>query len=169
MLDFARLEAGAFELDAELFDGGDWVAVVTGAFNSEVEGDVAPVNLEATVPGMDLHADREALTRALWNLLDNAVKYSPDGSSVDLRMREEACWLAVEVRDRGPGVDPGERDAIFDKFARGRQAVGRAQGTGLGLAMAREIARAHGGDVTVRGRSGGGSIFTLSVPLKGSQ
>jgi two-component system sensor histidine kinase KdpD len=113
-----------------------------------------------------LHADREALTRALWNLLDNAVKYSPEGSPVAVRVRAEASWLLVEVRDRGPGVDPGEREAIFDRFARGRRAAGRAQGTGLGLAMTREIARAHGGDVTLRGRSGGGSIFTLCVPLE---
>jgi two-component system sensor histidine kinase KdpD len=165
MLDFARLEAGAFELTAESFDAEDWIAAVTRAFDSEAEGNVAPVRLEAALSGVNLHADREALTRALWNLLDNAMKYSPEGSPVAVRVREEASRILVEVHDRGPGVDPGERDAIFDKFARGRRAAGRAQGTGLGLAMAREIARAHGGDVTVHGRSGGGSIFILSVPL----
>jgi two-component system sensor histidine kinase KdpD len=167
MLDFARLEAGAFELSAEAFNAGDWVAAVTEAFNSEVEGNVAQVRLEATVPDVDIHADREALTRVLWNLMDNAVKHSPAGTPVNVRVLQEADGMAVEVRDRGPGVDPGERDAIFDRFARGRQAAGRAQGTGLGLALAREIARAHGGDVTVRGRPGGGSIFTLSLPLGG--
>jgi two-component system sensor histidine kinase KdpD len=82
-------------------------------------------------------------------------------------MRESASSIFVEVCDRGPGVDAGERDAIFEKFARGRRAAGQVQGTGMGLAMARQIARAHGGDVTVRSRSGGGSIFTLSVPREG--
>ena len=169
MLDFGRLEAGAFELVREPFGFTTWVQEVTESFNVETANDATPVRVEAASPETLVHADREALTRALWNLLDNAVKYSPAGAEVQVKIRTEDGQVAAQVCDRGPGIAANECEAIFDKFARGRHAAGAAQGTGLGLAMAREISRAHGGDVVVESRAGGGSIFTLSVPLEGSQ
>ncbi len=97
------------------------------------------------------------------------MKYSPAGAEVAIKICSEGGQGTVQVCDRGPGIAANEREAIFDRFARGHDAHGQVQGTGLGLAMAREIARVHGGDVVVESRAGGGSIFALSIPLEESR
>jgi len=165
VLDFGRLEAGGLELVHERLDAAAWVKDVVRSFNDELDGTAPAVQVDSQASGIAVRADREALTRALWNLLDNAVKYSPAGSPVEVSATTTVDRFTIDVCDRGPGVDPTERTAIFEKFTRGRTTAGRTQGSGLGLALAREIARAHGGDVTVDAHPGGGSIFTLSVPI----
>jgi signal transduction histidine kinase len=114
------------------------------------------------------HDDQAALAwtarpdaeRALDCLLENAINYSPTGAAVELVTNSGR----VEVRDRGPGLDAGEREAVFDRFHRGRAGRAGPPGSGLGLAIARELARAWNGDVTIEDRTGGGSIAVLSLP-----
>ena len=98
--------------------------------------------------------------RALDCLLENAINYSPAGAVVEL----VTSAGRVEVRDRGPGLDAGEREAVFDRFHRGRAGRAGPPGSGLGLAIARELTRAWNGDVTIEDRAGGGSIAVLSLP-----
>jgi two-component system sensor histidine kinase MprB len=102
----------------------------------------------------------DRLGRAINNLLDNAAKFSPEGSPVDVRVEDGE----VSVRDRGPGVPLDERDLIFDRFHRGSSARS-TPGSGLGLAIVRQVAEAHGGEVSVDGAPGGGTVFTLRLPV----
>lgn len=111
--------------------------------------------------------DVEALRRALLNLLDNAMKHTPDGGTVKCQTRPEGTshWV-LEVRDSGPGIPPGERQRIFEPFYRiGDELRRGTPGTGLGLALVRRTAEAHTGRVEVADAEGGGSVFTLILPI----
>jgi two-component system, OmpR family, sensor histidine kinase KdpD len=102
--------------------------------------------------------------RIVVNLLDNAAKYSPPGTPIDVRVRRYGDRLLVDVLDRGPGVPPGERDRIFEPFYRPPGVPPDVRGHGLGLSIARGLAEAQGGSVRYVPRGDGGSIFTLDVP-----
>ncbi len=114
-----------------------------------------------------IHADAEALGLALRNLLDNAVKYSPDCRTVWVETAREGGRLAIRVRDRGMGVPASEQKMIFDKFVRGSGSrTARIQGTGIGLAMARHIVEAYDGEIRLQSEPGRGSTFTILLPLE---
>jgi two-component system, OmpR family, sensor histidine kinase MprB len=114
-------------------------------------------NIEPTV----VQAAPDALTRAIGNLLDNAVKWSAEGAPIEVTVKEGS----VTVRDHGPGIDPDDLPHVFDRFYRAPRA--RAlPGSGLGLAIVRQVAEAHGGTVTASRAEGGGSLFTLSLPAR---
>ncbi len=107
------------------------------------------------------------LEQAVLNLADNALKYAPSPTPVELRAFAEDGKLAIEVADRGPGIPPKDAERIFERFYRTDKGRSRdSGGTGLGLAIVRHIALAHGGTVSVAPRSGGGSIFRLEFPLR---
>jgi len=112
-----------------------------------------------------VRADQEALSRALWNLLDNAVKYSPHCRTIWVETACEDGQVAIQVRDQGLGIAPHEREQIFKKFVRAASAeTAGARGTGLGLAMVQHIVSAHGGEVRVSSQPSGGSTFTILLP-----
>jgi two-component system sensor histidine kinase MprB len=111
---------------------------------------------ESTVAGSP-----QRLARAVNNLLDNAVRFSPPGAPVEIRLREGR----LTVRDRGPGFEPGELDHVFDRFFRGAHARERS-GSGLGLAIVRQVAESHGGSVSAANAPGGGALVTLTLPLQ---
>jgi two-component system phosphate regulon sensor histidine kinase PhoR len=164
LLDFGRMEAGARPYRLERLDTGRMVKATVEEFKQETN----PANLliEFTIPdeGPVVNADREALAQALWNLLDNAVKYSGDSAVVHVEV-EPADLVAIRVRDRGFGIPPSERKRIFRKFVRGSSARAYGvKGTGIGLAMVRHIVDAHGGKVTVESEPGKGSTFTILLP-----
>ena len=100
--------------------------------------------------------------RALQNLLENAGRYSPPGTPIEVSVRTEGERLAVTVRDHGPGLAPGEEARVFEPLSRGEAGRGVA-GTGLGLAIARTFARSQGGDVRYAPAEGGGATFTLQL------
>ncbi len=108
-------------------------------------------------------ADEALLSRALDNLLDNARKYG-NGSPVEVEARREGADVLLSVRDHGPGIPAEEIDRVFDPFFRGDSARGHAGGFGLGLALARKVAEAHGGSATAANVEGGGARIQLRVP-----
>ena len=122
-------------------------------------------------PSARCAVDEPTVRRAVANLLDNAVRHAPDGSAVDVGVAVTAAGAAVSVADHGPGIPPDQQDHIFERFWRGGAGTPDAAdgpgtpGTGLGLPIARQIALAHGGDLTVRspGPAGDGATFTLSL------
>lgn len=117
-----------------------------------------------------IKGDRDKLMLVLHNLVANAIKYTPNGGSVSVSAREATedgrAWLIVDVTDSGIGIRPEECERIFERFYRAQDTrVAKITGTGLGLALAREVARFHGGDVTVKSQIDHGSTFTLRLPL----
>ena len=112
-------------------------------------------------------ADHDALEQAVLNLLTNAVKYADGDRRVELRLRREGQFGVIEVTDHGVGIQPEERERIFEPFYRARNPEhAHVQGAGLGLALVRHIAEAHKGEVTVESTPGGGSTFSLKIPLE---
>ncbi len=165
LLDFSRMEAGARPYRLEPLDAAELAGAVVEEFR--LEGTAKDFTIECDAPeGAMVHADREALSQALWNLLDNAVKYS--GASCVVRVEvEHGREVALRVRDQGPGIPTSERKQVFRKFARGSAArAGNVRGTGIGLAMVRHIVEAHGGRVTVDSEPGSGSTFTIVLPAR---
>ncbi len=113
-----------------------------------------------------MRADAEALSRALANLLGNAVKFTPAGKAVRVGLRRDGENVVLDVEDEGIGIHPDEIGKVFEKFFQGRNAHDlSARGTGLGLTLVKHIAEAHGGKVLVESRLGRGSKFTLVLPI----
>jgi PAS domain S-box-containing protein len=108
--------------------------------------------------------DELKLQQAVRNLLENALKYSPEGSRIDLGARVQGFEVLLWVRDKGPGIPPDKQERVFERFYRGGEGKGPA-GTGLGLALVREIVQAHGGRVWVESIPGEGSTFFLALPV----
>ena len=165
LLDFGRMEAGAREYRFEQVEPAALVRGVAEEFAQEaaVRGYRVEVDADGTLPLV--RADREALGRALWNLLDNAVKYSPGRTTVWVGVASANGQVAIRVRDEGIGIAPAEQGQIFKKFVRAASAESAgARGTGLGLAMVHHIVSAHGGKVHVDSRPGAGSTFTFLLP-----
>jgi len=141
------------------------VAKVVAEFRNTAEPRGAAVTLEPAMGPLPIRADAASLSTALWNLLDNAMKYSPDHPEIRVRATRQASGVEIAVEDRGIGIPAGEQRTIFDRFVRGRQALVQGiKGTGLGLAMASHIVRAHGGRIAVESSEGSGSTFTIVLP-----
>jgi signal transduction histidine kinase len=165
LLDFGRMEAGGREYRFETLNAGELVCRVAEEFGQETahRGYQIETRLDANLPCV--RGDPEALGRAVWNLLDNAVKYSPACKTVWAEARSQNGSVAIRVRDQGLGIAPDEQKRIFKKFVRAGSAhAAGAKGTGLGLAMVEHIVRAQGGRVSVESKPGAGSIFTILLP-----
>jgi signal transduction histidine kinase len=169
LLNFGRMEAGAARYTLTEVDLAEIVRrVVDDIEPAGVQGKRVAVTGSGTGPLVN--ADTSALAVAIRNVIDNALKYSPDGSGVRVDWDQDDSCAHVRVIDAGIGIPRSEQHAIFDKFVRGRAAIdGNVAGTGVGLAMVRQILRAHGGDIAVESEAGQGSTFTLTVPLIHSQ
>ena len=126
------------------------------------------VPIETALPALDLvvQADRRQLTSAVFNLLENAVKYSEATCPVRVMTRLEGDWVEVEVRDQGYGIPLRHQERIFERFYQVDQSRERTDGgVGLGLAIVRHVATNHGGEIRVESTEGEGSTFTLAVPI----
>jgi signal transduction histidine kinase len=168
LLNFGRMEAGKLEYQFEELDAATLVREVAAEFQSESDGRSSSIELAlAEAQALMIRGDREALSRALWNLLDNAVKYSPAGCAVQLELAREGNCAAFRVRDRGMGIPAAEQKEIFKKFVRGSASrESSAKGAGIGLAMVQHIVDAHKGTVRVESRPGEGSTFTILLPVE---
>jgi signal transduction histidine kinase len=163
LLEIARLEEGKLVLSYARVDLGGVLRGVADVFEGAARD--RGVRLEVAAPrGAMGEVDPDKLTRALLNLVGNALRYTPEGRAVRcaLELRADAAIFAVE--DEGPGVPAAERERIFERFARG-EASGAAAGTGLGLAIARDLVLLHRGTLAVEDAPGAGARFVLSVPL----
>jgi signal transduction histidine kinase len=128
------------------------------------------VSIETTVvPSAAFNGDEELIRRMIGNLVDNAVRHTPPASTVRVELDETDAGYAIAVKDQGPGIPPEIRSQIFERFFRADVArpASSNDGAGLGLALARWIARTHGGDVVLARSSQSGSTFVVSLPSRG--
>ena len=162
LLDITRLEAGPLELHTE------WIPIeeVLGAAldRRELDQDSARVRIHLPDKLPLVAMDAVLMEQVLVNLIDNALKYSPPGSEVDVKVWSAGKTLTLSVADHGPGIAPGEEARIFEKLTRGAAAAGRP-GAGLGLAICRGIVTAHGGQIQAVNHPQGGAQFLVSLPL----
>ena len=163
MLDLSRLKAGALQLQPEINAAED----LLGAALSQLAGLPRAADLHTVLPAGELVVGRFDFVhslRVLMNLADNALKYSPAGSAVEISVTRDGNQIAFAVQDRGPGIEPEDAERIFEPFVRVGEAAAGCGGAGLGLAIAQRIAVAQGGHISYAPRPGGGSIFTLYLP-----
>jgi len=166
VLDFARMERGDNHYLFERCDLSRIVNETVAACRPQLEARGMSVNVSTPATPIEVRGDRDALAQVLVNLLSNAEKYSADGREVSVALSTAGHTAEIRVLDRGPGVPRGCEERIFDQFFRAHDSLsGGVQGCGLGLTLARQIARAHGGDVRYERRSGGGSHFIVALPL----
>jgi two-component system, OmpR family, sensor histidine kinase KdpD len=164
LLDMTRLESGVVELKLELHDVGE----IVGAALQRAASVLAGHHVEVAVPpGLPmLRLDGVLFEQVLFNLLDNAAKYSPPGSRIDIRATRYGELIEIEVVDEGPGIPPNDLERIFDKFYRVQAQDRRRAGTGLGLAICRGFVEAQGGWILARNRRDrSGAVLTIRMPV----
>jgi signal transduction histidine kinase len=167
--------AGDF-LDVQLLDGGTLVLVRTPFDLVELVREQAQLfflqlsthRLDIDVPDAPLvvDGDRDRMSQVVGNLLSNAIKYSPEGGEIKITVRREGSDAVIAVSDQGVGIAPKDTERIFEKFFRTEEAARTVGGTGLGLAVAREIVTSHGGTLDVESEPGEGSTFSVTMPLQ---
>ncbi len=165
LLSFGRMEAGAYPWQLQTADPRELVAGILEEFREEpqLRDRETVCRIDAGLP--PIRVDREALARAMWNLLENAAKYSAAEAPIHVFARHAGTTVEVGVEDRGIGIPKAEQAKIFKKFVRGEAArKGGIRGVGIGLALVQRIMDAHGGSVRVSSEPGRGSTFTLVFP-----
>jgi signal transduction histidine kinase len=168
VLDLSRIEAGVVELAARPGDYGGFVAEQVRLLGGLGAARGAAVKLETAGPAPPLVFDRDRMEQVLSNMVGNALKFSPPGGTVTVRLSAEEGGVVTRVSDQGPGIPPDERERIFMPFQRGSAVpAGGERGTGLGLAISRKIVEAHGGRIGVESVVGRGSTFWYVLPLPG--
>jgi len=172
VLDFSRLERGEKKYTLQQCDMTVIARETAESYRPHLETNRFRFEIEASHSPLMVNGDRDALAQVIVNLLSNAEKYSGQHKEILLRVQRPngpVASVEVNVLDRGLGVPPGSEEKIFQKFFRAHDSLSSGiQGSGLGLTLARQIARDHDGDVLYQRREGGGSCFTLRLPLTAS-
>jgi two-component system, OmpR family, sensor histidine kinase KdpD len=162
LLDMARLEAGGVTLKREWQPLEEVVGVALQARGSMLARHAVSVDLPADLPLLEF--DAVLMERVFCNLLENAAKYTPEGSRIEIAARQVGDRVEISVADNGPGLPPGKEEALFEKFTRGHEESAVA-GVGLGLAIVRAIVEVHRGSVRAENRPTGGARFIVSLPV----
>lgn len=165
LLDMMRLEAGALHLNKDWHPMEEVAGSALARMERRLSGHRVVVSFPEDLPL--LFVDGVLLQQVVINLLENAAKYAPAGSTIELSASAKEGEVIVEVADRGAGLPPGEEDRIFDKFYRAKP-TGEG-GVGLGLTICRGIVEAHGGRIWAEHREGGGARFRFAIPLPKQQ
>ncbi len=162
LLHATRLDAGAIPLNRRKVSLDEILESAIHKLEAVLAGKAFNIDIPKDFPLIPV--DDVLFEQVFINLLDNAAKYAPADSPLDISASVEGGQCLIQIADRGPGLDPQEAEQIFDKFYRGSQAKQKV-GTGLGLTICRAIVKAHGGKIWVENREGGGSVFKILIPL----
>jgi signal transduction histidine kinase len=163
LLDLSRIESGQQEMHATTFQSSELLAHIRDVFQFRAEE--AGIELVvAPSPDYSVFADFDRIEQVFGNLVENAVRHSPTGTTITIGARDATSdMVGFFVEDQGSGISPEDLPHVFDRFYRGGSESSGA-GSGLGLAISREIVRAHGGSILVEARQGGGSSFQFTLP-----
>jgi len=167
LLNLAQFEAGAFSLEIASVDVGGLLNDLASQFQPLAESKGQSFTLDLPQRLDLVKADRRRIGQVLMNLLENAVKFTPEGGSILLRAMTHDQNLVVKVRDSGPGLSPEEQRRLFQPFYQSEVDRQRLSGAGLGLSLCKQLVEAHGGKMWVDSELDKGSTFGFSVPLKG--
>ncbi|MCI0475517.1 MAG: ATP-binding protein, partial [Anaerolineales bacterium] len=163
LLDMSRIESGAMRVRQEWCDVQDVIGSALDNLGERIHERQVSVDLPATLPMVPL--DFVLIVQVLVNLLDNALKYSPPRSRIEVSAQVTALILEIKVADRGIGIPSEDLTRVFDKFYRVQRPDG-VKGTGLGLAICKGIIEAHRGKIQAENREGGGTIVAIQLPLR---
>jgi heavy metal sensor kinase len=164
LLLLARADAGMLRMDTKPVDVGELMQGVCEQMKTRADARAVRLHLELQEP-VTVEGDREHLRRLLLNLVDNAVKYTPEGGRVSLSYRLDTDGVRLRVSDTGVGISGEGQPLIFRRFHRAAETRSQDEtGVGLGLSIARSIAEAHGGSIDVESAPGQGSTFTVNLP-----
>jgi len=164
VLDFSRLKRNARPYRSEELDLSATFAEALQSFRAASDQGILDLRCSLDPVGT-FRGDAQALQQILVNLLDNAAKYSPRGSPIDVALTSDGGWARLRVTDRGVGIPAHEHERIFEPFYRSKAGDGATTGSGLGLALVSRTVTAHGGQIDVQSEPGKGSTFVVSLPL----
>jgi two-component system sensor histidine kinase KdpD len=165
ILDMARLDAGVVELNKQWHPLEEIIGTVLTRLHKHLEGRPVKVKLPEGIPMV--FVDAVMIEQVLINLLENAVRYTPEGSQLDITAEMSTHAVEIAVADYGAGIPKGREEHLFEKFYQARHEAAQS-GVGLGLAICRAIVEAHGGRINAQNRPEGGAVFTFVLPINQS-
>jgi signal transduction histidine kinase len=169
ILDFSKMEEGKKQYNIEETDFKLWLEQTLTDFFSRITHRKYNINTNINETSVLVKIDRNAMKLAVNNLLDNAVKFSPENSEVKVTLEKQGEKLLLKIKDDGIGIPKNEQGSIFEKFYRTKDALRHSiTGTGLGLTIVKQIVEAHNGEIGVESEPGKGSSFTVTIPLYGT-
>ncbi len=163
LLDLARAESGFLHLNISQFILNDLLEEIVSMSTNISKREIKLVGMQKLV---EIYGDRNRLKQVFINLIDNALKYSPDHTTVTVELRQLSRHVEVDIRDQGDGIPLVDQTRIFDRFYRADEARTRSGGSGLGLAIVKTLLTQMGGNITVSSQPSQGSTFTVTLPLK---
>jgi len=161
-------DLGTLDVESSPVDVGQLLQEVLEVAQERPKASQRTLNLslpQAPWPLPHVQGDQDLLFLAVHNLVDNAIKFTAPGDTIEIRGFEDGDRVVIEIADTGPGIPEDEISLVWDELYRGQGARG-IPGSGLGLALVRAIAERHGGEVNLRSRSGQGTVFTLRLPVR---
>jgi signal transduction histidine kinase len=164
LLDLSKLEAGAMTLELEPVDLFAVVSDVAEEFGALAREKRLSIQLPARQAPLQVWGDRARLLQVFRNLFGNAAKFTPEQGEIRVSATRSEGVVQIDVRDTGPGIPDGERQAVFDKFVQSKSAKGGKGGTGLGLAICREIILLHKGTISAEPTDGVGALLRVALP-----
>lgn len=166
LLDFRKVQSKALELNAAHSDLVEFVRQVVSVFDQRAQSQQVRLIVQAQESSLWMDFDDDKVRKIINNLVSNALKYSPIYGQITIRLyRLEPDRVRLEVQDMGPGIDPAFHDKIFEAFFQAGDARKNAYGTGIGLALTRELVLLHGGSIRVKSEKGQGSCFVIDLPV----
>jgi signal transduction histidine kinase len=167
ILDFTKIEGDRKKFDFEMADIGTLLQEIVSTIQDRVRHKGFVIQVEIVKPLPSIKVDRAAITQAINNLIDNAIKYSGEAKKVFVRAFTENQYLIIAVKDFGVGIKKEEIDKVFERFYRGGDELTRTvKGSGLGLTLVKQIVESHHGNVHVESEPGRGSTFSIRLPLQ---
>lgn len=163
VLNLTRLESGAISVHKEWQPLEEILGAVLNRLAPRLQERPLALNIPADLPLLPF--DTLLMEQVLSNLMENAIRHTPAGTSIDVTATQQKQGVLIEIADRGPGIPENEKESIFSKFSRSAQT---RMGTGIGLAICRAIIEAHGGHIWAENRPGGGAIFKFVIPIEGT-
>jgi signal transduction histidine kinase len=170
LLDISRIVAGKMRLEVRPVDVGQVISDAIGTVRPAAEAKGIALHAHLDTSGLTLNADRDRLQQVLWNLLNNAVKFTPAGGAITVEANANDREIQIAVSDTGRGIPPALLPHVFDRFTQGDTRLGREhRGLGLGLSIARNIVEMHGGTISADSEGEGkGSVFRVLLPCSGT-